>query len=168
MNSLNFNHVKASIKTNKPPRANKKTWEFREKIESFYKKHFPSMNPLQIKQVQRIENELLSQYKIEQIDDSVLQDYFTLKLNFPRTIYSAELLQTAIAIVENMLRTTADFIAAETIYKYVQNRIKSVPDSVFYYWFSRLGKPFSVHGVYSPDICTLIVYLALVRERYGK
>ncbi|QVQ57054.1 hypothetical protein ELBI_49 [Anabaena phage Elbi] len=148
---------------NKKTRSDRKQSPMRNKIDQFFQSNMERFNgyTLQFSQIKRIERELLSNYKIDEIDDEVLNNYFSLKIYLPRTRYIKQYIKQAEEITNNIIKD--DQADAETIYKTVR-KIATFSDSTIYSWFKALHQRFTTVGVYNKNVVILVVYLALAKK----
>jgi hypothetical protein len=123
--------------------------------------------PIQTNQLKRMENELLLSGYIATLDnatDELLRSYVLFKKHFPRTPFLKKYYEESKRIVSKL----GDTISAETIF-YKLREIVDFEDPTLYFWFERVGSKFSTTVQhYSPEVCTLVVYAALIKADKDK
>ncbi|AND75628.1 hypothetical protein [Nostoc phage A1] len=151
----------------KNPRADKKITPMRERIENWINNNQDMFNgepKLQLHQIKRIESELTANYGDPvNITNEVLENYFKLKLYFPRTPYIKTLIDKAVKITKQLDKDRDGMIDAETLYSTI-TKISEFADSTIYAWFKRLNANFCTIGVYHINTVVMVVYLALVKD----
>jgi hypothetical protein len=95
----------------------------------------------------------------------LVEDFFRFKSYFPRTIYKKSWFIEAKDIVSKLPtcyngENEEKSIHAEKIF-YACKKICHFNDELIYHWFEKLNNKFSTFGVYTPEICIMVIYSAI-------